>query len=147
MEPLKYPSVTTPDVQHDAANMITELILLNKMGYVGPAPWRIEHRLFWGKTVAAIRKLIKQFEIDPDQLAFFVYRCEPTAINAAEFAKAAVVAKKLFQKFDLMGLVEIYKKRFEAAQGDSFDKVVHRPKTNKSKSLIKFLEELKNATP
>lgn len=142
----KYQSITTPDILHNAANMITELILINREGHVEAMPWRGKHKPFWGKTVAAVSKLIGRFGLDPDQLAFYVYRCEPTEISAPEFAKAAVVAKKLFQKFDLFGLVEIYRTRHEAAKGDSFDKVAHRAKVNKRKSLVKFLEELQNAT-
>lgn len=139
----KYQSITSPDIQHDAANMITELILINREGAVGVNPWREEHRLFWGKTVAAVKKLIRDFELDPDQLAFYVYRCEPVEISAEEFAKAVVVTKKLFQKFDLAGLTEIYARRYAAAKGDVGDSVKPRRKKNK-KSLITFLKELES---
>ncbi len=144
MSQTKYPSITTPDIQHNAANMITELILLNREGHVEASPWRGTHKPFWGKTVGAVSKLIRDFKLEPDQLAFYVYKCEPTEIDAASFAKAAVVAKKLFQKFDLFGLVQIYRERFTAAKGDSFDNVPHRAKINKHKSLVAFLKELKD---
>lgn len=137
----KYQSITSPNTQHDAANMIAELILINREGYVGENPWRGNHRRFWGKTVAAVKRLIRDFKLDPDQLAFYVYRCEPVEISAEEFAKAAVVSKKLFQKFDLDGLVHIYSQRFESSKGDVGDKVKHRSKKNK-KSLMSFLKEL-----
>jgi hypothetical protein len=137
----KYKSITSPDIQHDASNMITELILINREGYVGEYPWRGKHKAFWGKTVAVVRKLIKNFELDPDQLAFYVYRCDPVEIDGVEFAKAAVITKKLFHKFDLAGLVEIYAKRLEAARGDINDDVKPRAKKNK-KSLMAFIKEL-----
>lgn len=137
----KYQSITSPDTQHDAANMITELILINREGAVEPNPWRGKHRRFWGRTVAAVKRLIRDFELEPDQLAFYVYRCEPVEISAEEFAKAVVVSKKLFQKFDLEGLTTIYGRRFEAAKGDAGDALKPRAKRNK-KSLVAFLKEL-----
>lgn len=142
-------SITTPEVNHNAPNMITELILLNRDLHVGPYPWRGQHKAFWGKTVAVVRKLIRDFNIDVDQLAFYVHKCQPTEIDGVEFGKAAVVAKRLFQRYDLIGLVESYRRRRSEANVSRLDTAkISKPQTapTKPKSLLDFLKELENGT-
>lgn len=140
----KYESLTTPGVQHDAVNMITELILLNKNTETPTYPWRSVGVMdFWKKTVAALRKLVKVHGLDPEQLAFYVYRCQPTEINPAEFAKMAVVARKLFQKYDLESLVALYKTRLVSNKMEVL--VPHKIQPEPKKSLLSFIKELENA--
>ena len=144
-----YQSISTPDVNHNAPNMITELILLNQDLHVGPYPWRGEHKVFWGKTVATVRKLIRDFKISEDQLAFYVHKCKPVEINGEEFGKAAVVARKLFQRYDLIGLVESYRRRRSEASVSRLDTAkISKPQTTptKPKSLLDFLKELEDGT-
>lgn len=140
---MKYKSITTPSISHNAANMITELIYLNKGEKPLPYPWRsLGIKDFWGSTVAAISRMMKVHGLTEDQIAFYVYKCQPREIVPAEFAKMAVVAKKLFQKFELSALVEIYRRSVVG----SHDGVIaaHKEPTSKPKSLFAFLQELEN---
>jgi hypothetical protein len=144
----KYISITSPDVEHDAANMITELILLNDSLDIPTNPWRLpKYRAFWGRTVSCIRKLMKDYELTPDQLAFYVKRCCPRKITSSEFAKAAVVARKLFRTEDLSDVVQIYKDRMsEYNMAKSIGEGLSKFKKQETKSLMQFLRELENAT-
>lgn len=137
----KYKSITTPEIEHDAANMLTEFIFLNRNINFGSRPWQ-EHGKDWGRTVSCIRKLIRDFELDPNQIAFYIYRCRPSTLSSSEFGKMAVVAKKLFKKFDLQQLHEIYIEKRKEAKGSGLEQI--QPKQNKPKSLRDFLEELEN---
>lgn len=139
---MKYKSITTPNIDHDAANAITELILLNKDINIQEYPWRTSHKTFWGKTVSAIRKLIRDFNITEDQLAFFIFKCAPQEISGEEFAKAAVVAKKLLQKYDLSQLMELYRNRRAKSKVSSIE--ISEYSYIKPKSLLTLLKELEN---
>ena len=141
---IKYESLTTPGIEHDSINMITELILLNRNMQAPAFPWRSVGIMdFWKKTVAALRKLVKVHKLDPEQLAFYVYKCQPTEINPSEFAKMAVVAKKLFQKHDLGSLVALYKNRVASNKAESL--IPHKAQPEPKKSLLAFIKELENA--
>jgi hypothetical protein len=144
----KYESITSPDIQHDEANIITELILLNRSLDVPPNPWRSpKYKAFWGKTVACVRRLMKVNGLTSDQLAFYVIRCVPTEINSSEFAKAAVVAKKLFRRQDLGEVVQTYKDRRQEYYGACMmGEGLGKFKKQESKSLMQFLKELENAS-
>lgn len=139
-----YPSITSPGVLHDAANMLTELIWLNRDLQLKDHPWKESkyHGIRWGKMVACIKKLMRDFELDSDQLAFYIYRCRPVDIDGVEFAKMAVVAKKLFQKYDLSDLVRMYNERRQELKTNQMDLVKY--KAQKPKSLVDFLKELEN---
>jgi hypothetical protein len=111
---MKYQSITTSEIQHDAANAITELIVLNGDLLVGPYPWRKgqQHQRFWIKTVGVVKKLMgSPYNLTSDQLAFYVFRCAPKSIDSKEFAKMAVVAKKLLRRMDLGQLMDTYRDR------------------------------------
>lgn len=136
---MKFKSITAPSVEHDAPNMITELLFLNKEHKIIDHPWRGSHRLWWSKTVSAIKKLMRDHNISEDQLAFYVFKCSPTEISSEEFAKAAVVAKKLFKKYNLNELVEHYRSHYKISD----DFIVLKIKESKQpKSLLEFLKEL-----
>ncbi len=139
---MKYNSITTPSIAHDAANAITELILLNQNFNIKEYPWRNEYKVFWGKTVSAIRKLMRDFGITEDQLAFFVFKCAPQEISGDEFAKAAVVAKKLLQKYDLAQLMDLYRNRRSKAAVSSIEITDYT--YSKPKSLLSLLKELEH---
>ena len=147
----KYQSITTPGVQHDEFNTITELIFLNKFGNVGYYPWRLnEYRPYWSSTLAIIRKLNKTYSITYDQLAFYIYRCAPKELSQQEFGKAAIVAKKLFQKFNLEELVSRYREKFRPVEMTGLETAQYADRTRYSdsvqpKTLLELLKELENA--
>lgn len=141
LEQVSYTSITSPPLRHNLANTLTELILLNKVAAPGEFPWRSTYKEWWGETVSCIRKLMKTFNITGDQIAWYIYKCQPTELNGTEFAKLAVVAKKLFQKYDIEQLHRIYAERYRAGQ----DVVLYSysvPK--KTKSLSEFIKELES---
>jgi len=143
MDEMLYPSITSPGVLHDAANMLTELIWLNKNIHLGDRPWKGKHSgREWGQMVACIKKLMRDFDLDSDQLAFYVYKCRPVDIKGMEFGKMAVVAKKLFRRHDLGDLIRMYDERRQQLKTTGLDKAQH--KTQRPKSLVEFLEELEN---
>ena len=140
---MKYNSITTPGVKHDAANMLTELILLNQNIEQRPYCWRNNRQ--WSKLVAAIKKVMTVHCITADQLAFYIYRCCPKEINQIEFAKMAVVAKKLFRKYDLNELVSVYNQRKASFVPDrDLARAGSAKVQKKQKSLYEFLKELEN---
>lgn len=143
-----YQSITTPDLRHDPSNMITELILLNRDWNPGPYPWKGKYRAFWGKTVAVVRRMIRDHGLSPDQIAFYVYRCNPTEINGEEFGKVVTVAKKLFQRYDLQGLVESYRQKGQQATVSRLETTrVSKPRTAAvAKSVLEFIKELEDGT-
>lgn len=136
-------SITTPEVAHDAANYLTELIWLNRDIHAPEYVWKDkEAGRQWGKMVACIKRLMRDFKISADQMAFYIYHCSPQRIDSNEFAKMAVVAKKLLRKYDLGDLGRMYTERRETAKVTGLDVAAHKSK--KSKSLVDFLKELEN---
>lgn len=140
---MKYKSITTPNVMHDEANALTELIILNKDILIYSFPWK-PLRCVWGQTVSAIKKLMSpSFSLTADQIAFYIYRCCPTQIDSKEFAKVAVVAKKLLQKQNLSQLMETYRNRRLALINNVTENAEYK-KVVKPKSLLDLLKELEN---
>lgn len=138
---MKYPSITTPDVEHDEANILVEFIILNRNIATDGWPWTGDKRDDWGKLVAVVKKLMgPSFGLTAEQIAFYIYKCSPQYINPAEFAKMAVVARRLFERHDIEELHRIYSDRRRQQAGSGFEGV--QPKKNKQKSLISFLMEL-----
>jgi hypothetical protein len=138
----KYQSLTTKNISHDDANLLTELIWLNKDINCKEYPWRKDTKN-WAKTVSCLKKMMKEpFSLDTDQIAFYIYKCSPTEIDSEEFAKMAVVAKKLFKKYELNNLYDIYKRKRSELADIGVEKTIY--KKTKSKSLTSFLMELEN---
>ncbi len=138
----KYKSITTPDIQHDAPNALTELILLNKDIKTPEYPWKTDSKKFWIKTVACLRKLMKQFNISEDQLAFYIFKCAPQSIDQKEFAKAAVLAKQILREEDLSNLMDIYRSRKRKVDENSTVGINMFAKPRKTlMQLLKELEE------
>jgi hypothetical protein len=140
--PNNYESITTPGVYHDAANMLVELLILNRDITVDEYPWRGCGGREWGRLVAAIKRLIKDFEIMPDQLAYYIFKCSPQDINSTEFAKMAVVAKKLLRSYDIEQLVVLYSERRENAKPSVLQQAGY--KRIKEKTLTDLLKELED---
>jgi hypothetical protein len=139
---MKYDSVCTPDVQHDEANMLVEFIWLNKDLALPAFPWKGKNGRAWGKMVAAIKKLMREpYGLDPNQLAFYIHRCNTNKLESQDFAKAAVVAKKLLQKQDLKTLSVLYAQRRKNVLMSGIETVKSKRGT---KTLLQLLEELEN---
>ena len=138
---MRFNSITTDNILHDVPNILTELVFINRYGLLDQAPWREKHKTEWGKIVAALKKIIKIHKISADQMAFYIYHCQPTEINSTEFAKMAVVAKRLFQSYDLNYLVELYRSRYILSKEES-KMIMSSAKPNRGKSLAAFITEL-----
>ena len=138
---MKYPSITTPDIEHDAANMLTEFVWLNGNIQSDIFPWRGENGKEWGKIVASLKKLMKDpYGLSAEQLAFYIWKCRPNRINPPEFAKMAVVARKLFQSYDLEQVCRLYSDRRKDLAASGLETISY--KQEKPKSLLTFLREL-----
>lgn len=137
----KYDSITTPGLEHDQANILVEFIWLNRNLLADPYPWKGEGQEDWGKMVAAIKKLMQApYSLSPQQIAFYIWRCKPHFINPFQFAKMAVVARKLFRRYDLEEVHRLYCDRKREARGSGLEQITH--KQEKPKSLLTFLREL-----
>lgn len=136
-----YQSITTPDIEHDRANMLVEFIWLNRDLFASPYPWKGEGSEDWGKMVAAVKKLMKEpYALSHEQIAFYVWKCKPHFIDAFQFAKMAVVARKLFRRYTLEEVHRLYEDRRRDAGGSGLEKAEY--KKAKPKSLLTFLREL-----
>jgi hypothetical protein len=137
----KYPSITTPDLEHDQANILVEFIWLNRDLFAGPFPWKNDSGSDWGKMVAAVKKLMKEpYGLTAEQIAFYIWRCKPHTIDSFQFAKMAVVARKLFRKHDLESVHRLYLDRRRESRGSGLENAEY--KKEKPKSLLVFLREL-----
>lgn len=138
---MKYKSLTTPDIEHDAANLLTEFIWLNKNAREDVFPWRGEQSREWGKIVAAIKKLTREpYGLTNGQLAFYIWKCKPQNITPHQFAKMAVLARRLFENYDLEKVSSLYENWRRELQSSGLEKVKY--KENKPKNLVSFLMEL-----
>lgn len=141
---MKYPSITTPEVEHDEANILTEMIWLNKDMRTDVYPWRGPNAKSWGSIVSALKKLMgSSFGLSSEQLAFYIYKCKPQYIRPPEFAKMAVVARKLFKRYDINEVCRLYSDKRQAILLEdvrSLAQVAY--KQDKPKSLLSFLREL-----
>lgn len=141
---MKYRSITTPQIEHDEANILAEMTWLNRDLETDVFPWRGDNGKEWGRLVSAFKKLMgPSFGLSAEQLAFYVFKCRPHYINPPEFAKMAVVARKLFKRYDITEVCRLYStKRGEAllATIRGLPNIEH--KQHKPKSFLSFLQEL-----
>jgi hypothetical protein len=138
---MKFPSITTPEIEHDAANMLTEFLWLNRDIRADIYPWRGQNGKEWGKIVSALKKLMREpYGLSPEQLAFYIWKCKPQYINAPEFAKMAVVARRLFLRYDLEQVTRLYQDRRHELAASGLEKANY--KQERPKSLLTFLREL-----
>ncbi len=138
---MKYPSITTPDLEHDTANMLTEFLWLNRDIRADIYPWRGQNGKEWGKLVSALKKLMREpYGLSAEQLAFYIWKCKPQYINANEFAKMAVVARRLFQRYDLEQVTRLYEDKRRELAVSGLEKATY--KKEQPKSLLTFLREL-----
>lgn len=138
---MRYESITTPEIEHDAANALTEFVWLNRDIRSDIYPWRGENGREWGRTISAIKKLMKEpYGLSAQQIAFYIWRCKPRNINPFEFAKMAVVARKLFEPLDLNQVRQLYLDRRKELSSSGLESIGQ--KQEKSKTLLTFLREL-----
>ena len=138
---MSHKSITTPDTEHNIPNILTEFIWLNKDIRCGPFPWKDNAK--WGKTIAALKKLMgPAFELTPEQIAFYIWQCKPQEINPKEFAKMAVVAKRLFRKLNLDQVHRLYSDKRKELISSGIEHIAY--KNDKPKSLKEFLLELED---
>lgn len=138
---MTYTSITTPEIEHDSANTLTEFVWLNRDIRADIFPWRGEYGKEWGKIVAALKKLMGEpYGLSAEQLAFYIWKCKPQNINPQEFAKMAVVARRLFQPYDIMQVHRLYCDRRRELAASGLEKIKH--KQERPKSLLTFLREL-----
>ena len=138
---MKYPSITTPDLEHDAANLLTEFIWLNKDIRADIYPWRGQNGKAWSRLVAALKKLMgDSYDLTAEQLAFYIWKCKPHFIDPKQFAKMAVVARRLFDHMDLVQVSRLYEDRRRHLAASGLEGVKH--KVQKPKTLLTFLREL-----
>lgn len=137
----KYKSITTPDIEHDEANILAEFVWLNRNLASDIFPWRGENGKEWGKLVSVFKKLMKPpFELTAEQLAFYIYKCNPHNITSEEFAKMAVVARKLFLKYRIEEVCRLYTDKRKPLLASGLENAPFRQE--KPKSLLSFLREL-----
>lgn len=137
---MKYPSITTPDIEHDEANMLAEFMWLNRDIRADIYPWRGQNGKEWGKLVSALKKLMHDpYGLSAEQLAFYIWKCKPQYISAPEFAKMAVVARRLFLRFDLEQVTRLYEDRRRELAASGLEKANYK---ERPKSLLTFLREL-----
>jgi len=138
---MKYPSITTPGIEHDAANMLTEFMWLNRDIRTDTYPWIGQNSTEWSRLVAALKKLMQEpYGLTAEQLAFYIWKCKPRFIDPAQFAKMAVVAKRLFEQFDLEQVSRLYEDWRRELSSSGLEKIKH--KEHKPKTLFTFLREL-----
>lgn len=138
---MSYPSLTTPYVIHDDANMLAEFIHLNNNIRSDEFPWRGQNGKQWGKVVAALKKLMREpYGLTAEQLAFYIWKCKPKFINPQEFAKMAVVARRLFERMDLEQVSRLYQDRIKHFASSGLENAKY--KEEKPKTLLSFLREL-----
>jgi hypothetical protein len=140
---MQYESLTTDGVYHDEANMLTEFIWLNRNIRAENYPWRGSNGREWGAIVGAIKKLMgPSFGLSAQQIAFYIWRCRPQRINPKEFARMAVVARRLFEPLDIEEVSRLYKDRQREMASSGLEQAKY--KKDKPKSLLSFLRELEN---
>lgn len=138
---MKYRSITTPEVEHDEANILTELIWLNRDLNTDIFPWRGENGKEWGRFVAIFHKLMgPAFELSAEQLAFYIYKCRPQTISSQEFAKMAVVSRRLFLRYDIEEVCRLFTDKRKVAKSSGLERIEY--KQEKPKTLLSFLREL-----
>ena len=138
---MKYPSITTPDMEHDAANILAEFMWLNKDIRAEGYPWVGDNGKAWGRLVAALKKLMTDsYGLSAGQLAFYIWKCRPTYIDPKQFAKMAAVARRLFENYDIEQVTHLYERRRRELAASGLEKAGY--KQEKPKTLLTFLREL-----
>ena len=142
---MNYPSLTTPNIEHDKANLLAEFIWLNRDIRTDIYPWRGSNSAEWGRLVAALKKLMgDSYGLSAGQLAFYIWKCKPHHISPQQFAKMAVVARQLFKSYDLEQVSRFYTDWQKELASSGLEKAKYKESKAKPKTLFSFLRELEN---
>lgn len=140
---MKYPSITTPDIEHDSANLLAEFIWLNRDIRADTYPWGGQNSKEWGRLVAVFKKLMgDSYGLSAEQLAFYVWKCKPNFIDPKQFAKMVAVARRLFEHMDLEQVTRLYHDRRKHFASSGLESITY--KKEKPKNLFTFLRELES---
>jgi len=138
---MKYPSITTPEIEHDDANILAEFIWLNRDIRADTFPWRGQNGREWGSLVSALKKLMQApYGLSAGQLAFYIWKCKPRHIHPQEFARMVAVARRHFEHYDLEDVTMFYHDWRKELASSGLEKVAY--KQDRPKSLLTFLREL-----
>lgn len=150
---MRYKSISSPGVQHDAPNFLVEIYLLNRYGPLEEYCWRKDrsHSKEWSFLLPLFKKLLKTHKIHPEQLAWFLHFYTPKVINqdtVGLFVFHIKRIKKLFKRIPLENLQKLYEERF-ARQDRGFMEIndsgsYDRKSEIKRNDLLSVLEELEN---
>lgn len=148
----KYQSITTPNVQHDPTNFLTEIFFLNKYGALPQYPWRKGNFIAkeWGSIVSIFRKLIKVHHVDPEQIGWYLHEYLPKKIDSRSFGLMVWQIKKLFHRIDLDYLQRLYDEKFKKINKnymnikDDFASIPIKEDSGK-KDLLSILKDLEKS--
>lgn len=139
----RYPSLTTEGVKHDEANLLAEICLLNKFGYINPGSWRkgSEYCSEWKILVQAIKRIVNTLNISFEQLAWYIASYKVTDIPYKEFG---LLHFKINKRFKSLSIKDIYNIYLNKKQTYSIINTSYQTKDVglKNKSLMDILEEI-----
>lgn len=136
-----FESITTGGILHDRANFLVEIMLLNSNLLVTEYCWKRNPK-DWGKKVACLKKIVKDFNISYEQLGCYIYRCSVIKLDADNFAKMVFFARQLIPPIDLNEIRNLYLEKRLALTSSIGVTVGYKQK--KQKTLQEFLKELEN---
>lgn len=148
---MKHQSISTVSVNHDDANIITELILINKYGVLPEFCWRKGQPFHeeWSKLVVVVKNVIQKLKIRPGQLAWYVNKAKISDIDYKEFGLVQYRASKVFPNASIHDIVDLYRKmnvirkeRMAAPRLVNTSPVYTMKQDEPQKSLIDILKEL-----
>lgn len=151
MTAISFTSPSSPKVRHDAANLITEGIMINKYGVLPPYSWRKGQALAgeWGQIVVKVKRIIKSLNIDARRLAWYVKRYRPTDLDYEEFGLLKWKVNTYFKWYNLDWFTQYYtelQKQAEATSSDYVERTrgykMKEDAPSKRKTLTDILEEL-----
>lgn len=149
---MKFQSISTPSIQHDEANILTELILLNRYHFLTEFCWRKGNpqHVEWTHLVGAVKNIIKRLKIHPDKLAWYVNKTKIQDINYDEFGLLHYKISKVFPSAPLVEIVDLYRKinevkkqKYASSRPVNISQEYHmKEESNTVKSLTELLREL-----
>ena len=148
---MKHVSISSPSVQHDEANIITEIILLNKYGTLPEFCWR-KGKIFheeWSRIVVVVKNVIQKLKIKPGQLIWYVNKFKIADIDYHEFGLLKFRVSKIFPSISIGEIVETYRKlnalkqsRLNQIETVNTSQVYETKQEQPKKSLMDILREL-----
>jgi len=151
---LRYKSITTSSIQHDAPNFLVEVFLVNRYGMLEEYCWRKGHSQAaeWSFLLPLFKKLLKVHKLEPEQLAWFLHFHSPKEINKETVGLLIYNlkrVKRLFNRIPLDNLQQLYEEKFaEVSRGfmevNDKDRYSVEAKTSETTDLLSLLDRLEN---